>query len=52
MGLFSAIVKTTINVATLPVALAKDTLTLGGTLTEKDKTYTEKKLEQIKKEAE
>jgi hypothetical protein len=52
MGLFSAIVKTAINVATLPVAVVKDVATLGGTLTDQDKTYTEQKIDQTKKEAE
>lgn len=51
MSLFGAIVKTVINVATLPVAIAKDVITLGGAATEQDKSYTAQKIEQIKEEA-
>ena len=51
MGLFGAIVRTVVNVATLPVAVTKDVLTLGGSLEGKDTSYTEDKIEQIKEEA-
>lgn len=51
MSLFGAIVRTAVNVVTLPVAVAKDVLTLGGTVTEQTKPYTVQKLEQIKEEA-
>lgn len=50
MGLFGKIVATAINVATLPVAVAKDVVTLGGSLTGTGSS-TVKKLEQIKEEA-
>jgi hypothetical protein len=52
MSLFSAIVKTTINVATLPVAVVKDIVTMGGVANGRDETYTKEKLEQIKRESE
>jgi hypothetical protein len=52
MSLFGAIVRTVVNVATLPVAIVKDVFTLGGVCTEQDKPYTAQKLEQIKEEAE
>ena len=52
MGLFGALVKTAINVATIPVAVTKDVLTLGGSITDQRKTYTEQKLDEIKKDAE
>lgn len=52
MSLFSAIVKTVVNVATLPVAVVKDAVTLGGIATEQSKPYTVQKLEQIKDESE
>lgn len=52
MSLFGKFVRTAINVATVPVAVAKDIATLGGVATEQKKTYTEQKLEQIKDEAE
>jgi hypothetical protein len=45
MGLFGKIVATAVNVATLPVAIAKDVVTLG------EKSYTTQKLQQIKEEA-
>jgi len=52
VSLFGKIIRTTVNLATLPVAVAKDVITLGGIATEQSKTYTEQKLEQIKEEAE
>lgn len=51
MGLFGALVKTVVNVATLPVSVAADVVTLGGDSVDGGKTYTQKKLEQIKREA-
>lgn len=52
MSLFGKLVRTTINVATLPVSIAKDVVTLGGIVTEQDKSYIEQKLQLIKDEAE
>ncbi len=49
MRLFGKIVATAINVATLPVAVAKDVVTLGGVA--RGGSYTVAKLEQIKEEA-
>lgn len=51
MELFGKIVKTAINVATLPVSVAKDVVTLGGVATEQRDSYTSQKLQQIKDEA-
>ena len=51
MGLFGKLVATTINVATLPVAVVKDVVTLGGIATDKRQPYIVEKLEQIKREA-
>jgi hypothetical protein len=52
MGLFGKIVKTAVNVAVLPVAVAKDVLTLGGTSTKGEfRPYTTEQLEKIKEEA-
>lgn len=51
MGLFGAIVKTVINVATLPVDIVKDACTLGGAITDQPEPYTVQKLEKIKEEA-
>lgn len=51
MGLFGKIVATAINVATLPVAVVKDVVTLGGVSTDQRTPYTMQKLQQIKDEA-
>lgn len=51
MSLFGKLVNTVVNVATLPVAIAKDVITLGGVGTDRRESYTEEKLEQIKREA-
>lgn len=51
MGLFGKLVSTAINVATLPVAVAKDVVTLGGVSTSRRESYTAEKLEQIKEES-
>ena len=51
MGLFGKIVATAINVATLPVAVAKDVVTLGGVATDQRHPYIVQKLQQIKDEA-
>jgi hypothetical protein len=52
MSLFGKLVRTTINVATLPVSVAKDVVTLGGIATDQRESYIEQKLQQIKNEAE
>jgi len=52
MGLFGKIVATAINVATLPVAVAKDLVTLGTAANSASQnSYTKQKLDQIKEEA-
>lgn len=51
MGLFGKLVATVINVATLPVAVAKDVITLGNAANSHQDCYTKQKLEQIKEEA-
>jgi hypothetical protein len=52
MGLFGKIVATAINVATLPVAVVKDVVTLGGVSTRSGRSAVVQKLQQIKDEAE
>jgi hypothetical protein len=58
MKLFTQIVKTAVNIVTLPVAVVKDVVTLGGTLTGDNpdhalgETHLAKKLDEIKKDAE
>jgi hypothetical protein len=49
--LFGALVRTTISTAILPLAVAKDVLTLGGALIEEEKTATQEQLEKLKREA-
>jgi hypothetical protein len=52
MSLFGKIVRTAINVATLPMAVTKDVFTLGGVARYPSGSYTVEKLKQIKDEAE
>lgn len=47
MGLLGKILKTTINLTTLPLDIVKDVVTLGGTLEDKDKSYTAKKMNRL-----
>lgn len=53
MGLFGKIIATAVNVATLPVAVAKDVVTLGNAANAGSGrgSYTSQKLEQIKDES-
>ena len=44
--------KTVINVAALPVEVAKDVITLGGVCTGEDKPYTAQRLEKLVDDAE
>ena len=41
------IFKTLFDIATLPVEVAKDIITLGGTATERKKTYTRERFEKL-----
>ena len=52
MSLFGSIVRTAVNTALLPVAVAKDIVTLGGAATGEEKPYTAQQLEKLKREAE
>lgn len=51
MSLFGKLVKTAVNVAEIPLAVAKDVLTLGGVATGEDQTYTRQLVEKIKEDA-
>lgn len=52
MGLFGALVRTVVNVASLPVAVAADVVTLGGVANDRDKgSYTLEAFERLKREA-
>lgn len=52
MSLFGKLVRTAVNVAVLPVEVARDVVTLGGIATGEPKPYTVQRLEQLKDEAE
>jgi len=47
MGLFGKILKTGIDTLTTPVAIVKDVVTMGGSLSDESEPYTVKKLKQI-----
>lgn len=49
MKLFGQLVRTVVNVATIPVALTKDVVTLGNVMG--DKSFTEQLAQRIKDEA-
>lgn len=51
MSLFGAFVKTVVNVATLPVAVAADVVTMGGDAIDGGNTHTQKHIEKLKDEA-
>lgn len=52
MSLFGALIGTLVETVTLPIAVAKDVLTLGNVANHLDEDcYTKQKLEQIKREA-
>jgi len=50
MKLFGQLIRTVVNVATLPVAVVKDVVTLGGAATDHG-SYVAEALEQLKEEA-
>lgn len=47
MGLFRSLVNGAASIAALPVAVVKDTVTLGGLATGEDETYTEKQARKV-----
>lgn len=52
MGLFSAIVGTAVEIVKLPVAVAKDVVTLGGAFDNNGRPHTLDQLDEIKNTAE
>ena len=52
MKIFEQLIKTSIEIVKLPVAITKDICTLGGVLTDDSGTYTGKQLEKIKEASE
>lgn len=51
MSFFGKLIGATIEVVKVPVAIVKDVVTIGGIAVDKDKTFTEEKLDDIKREA-
>lgn len=52
MNLLGKIIKVGMDVATLPVEVAKDVITGGGIVTEEDESYTIKRLKELLNEVE
>lgn len=52
MSLIGTLVKTAVNIAALPVAVAKDVITLGGATTDRPESYTSEQIQKLKDEAE
>jgi hypothetical protein len=52
MTLFGALVRTVVNVVTLPVAVAHDAVSLAGAIDNDGKSHTLEHLERLKREAE
>lgn len=52
MSIFGKIVRTVVNVSTLPVAVVQDIVSLGGAIDNGGRPHTADKLKQIKDEAE
>lgn len=51
MKLFGQVIRTVVNTALLPVAVAKDVVTLGGVATDQRKPYIAQQIEKLKDEA-
>lgn len=47
MSLLGKLLKTTFDVASLPIDIVKDTVTMGGSLTDQNKPYTAKKISRL-----
>jgi hypothetical protein len=47
MGLLGSLLKTTIHVATTPLEVVKDVVTMGGVLTEQDEPYTVQRVKKL-----
>jgi hypothetical protein len=52
MSLFGKLVRTVVNTAALPVAVVQDVVTLGGVSSKEGVSFTLKRLQQLKDEAE
>lgn len=49
-NLLKGVVKLTTNVASMPVEMVKDIVTMGGELTDQDKMYTQKRIDKTMKD--
>jgi hypothetical protein len=52
MGLFGKLIQLGVDVATSPVAIVKDVVTMGGALEDKDEPYTVTKIKKIMQKGE
>lgn len=52
MGLFGALIRTAVNVVTLPVAVVKDVVSLGGSIDNNGRPHLVDHLQKLKDEAE
>ncbi len=52
MGLLGSLLKTTIHIATTPVEIVKDVVTMGGVLTDQDVPYTAQRAKKLKRDLE
>ena len=52
MSIFGKLLKTTLDVATAPLAVVKDVATLGGVTTDQRKPYTAQKADQLERDVE
>lgn len=50
MSIFGKLLKTTFDVVTLPVAVVKDVVTMGGAMTDQELPYTAQKFKQLGKD--
>ena len=50
--MFGELFSAAIDIATSPIEVAKDVVTLGGVLNDKSESYTEKRLRKLKDDAE
>lgn len=52
MGLFGKLLKTTFDVVTTPIDIAKDVVTMGGSLSDQNEPYTSRKLKRLNNDLE
>lgn len=52
MSIFGKLLKTAFDIATVPVDIVKDVVTMGGAMTEQNEPYTVKKIDRLCDDAE